>query len=63
MTAIVLTDIGGKMHVFECPPWRVVQVTSRLFGASVHLSSGEGIATVRMSKSPEEIWSHLADCR
>jgi hypothetical protein len=60
MAAIVLTDIRGKMHVFECPPWRVVQVTSNPSGASVHLTSGEGTATVRVSSSPEEIWSRFA---
>ena len=52
---VVLTDIYGKMHVFECPPWRVVKVTSTFDGVSVDLSSGDGIATVQVSETPEDI--------
>ncbi len=52
---IVLRDIHGKMHVFECPPWRVVKITSTPDGVSVDLSSGDGIATVRVSETPEDL--------
>ena len=52
---VVLTDIHGRMHVFECPPWRVVKVTSTLDGASVDLSNGNEIATVQVSDTLEDI--------
>lgn len=52
---VVLTDIHGKMHVFECPPWRVVKVTSTLDGIGIDLTNGEGIATVQVSETPEDI--------
>lgn len=58
---IVLRDIHGKMHVFECPPWRVVKMTSTFDGTSVDLSSGDGIATVRVSETPEDLSIQFTD--
>ena len=58
---IVLRDIHGKMHVFECPPWRVVKMTSTSDGVSVDLSSGDGIATVRVSETPEDLSIQFTD--
>ena len=58
---IVLRDIHGKMHVFECPPWRVVKMTSTFDGVSVDLSSGDGIATVRVSETPEDLSIQFTD--
>lgn len=58
---IVLRDIHSKMHVFECPPWRVVKMTSTFDGTSVDLSSGDGIATVRVSETPEDLSIQFTD--
>lgn len=58
---IVLRDIHSKMHVFECPPWRVVKMTSTSDGVSVDLSSGDGIATVHVSEAPEDLAIQFTD--
>ena len=58
---VVLTDIHGRIHVFECPPWRVVKVTSTADGTSVDLSSGDGVATVQVSDTPEDIGIQFTD--
>lgn len=58
---IVLRDIHSKMHVFECPPWRVVKMMSTFDGTSVDLSSGDGIATVRVSETPEDLSIQFTD--
>lgn len=52
---IVLTDIHGRMHVFESPPWHVVKLMSTLDGVSVDLSSGDGSATVQVTETPEDM--------
>lgn len=58
---VFLVDIRGKMHVFECPPWHVVQVKANLYGSSVHLSSGDGTGTVQMSEEPDKVWMRFKD--
>ena len=58
---VLLKDIHGRMHVFECPPWRMVKVTSTLDGVSVDLSNGDGIATVKVSETPEGIGIQFRD--
>lgn len=56
---VVLRDIHGRIHVFECPPWRVVKLTSTLEGTSVDLFSGNETATVQVSDTPEDIGIQL----
>ena len=58
---IALTDIHGRLQVFECPPWRVVKLTSSPDGTSVDLSNGDGIATVRVSDTQQTIGIQLTD--
>ena len=58
---IALTDIHGRLQVFECPPWRVVKLTSSPDGASVDLSNGNGIATVQVSDTQQNIGIQLTD--
>lgn len=56
---ILLTDIRGKMHVFERPLWYVVKVTSTPHGTCVDLSDGAGITRVQISDAHEDFWSNL----
>jgi hypothetical protein len=58
---IALTDIHGRLQVFECPPWRVVKLTSSPDGTSVDLSNGNGIATVKVSDTQQNIGLQLTD--
>lgn len=58
---IALTDIHGRLQVFECPPWRVVKLTSSPDGTSVDLSNGNGIATVKVSDTQNNIGIQLTD--
>ena len=58
---IALTDIHGRLQVFECPPWRVVKLTSSSDGTIVDLSNGDGIATVRVSDTQQTIGIQLTD--
>ena len=58
---VALTDIHGRLQVFECPPWRVVKLTSSPDGTSVDLSNGDGIATVKVSDTQQNIGIQFTD--